>query len=200
MSAVNHSTCNVSTFYTTLLIEVPEEAVLTHLIANVSIPRGALSAHFASVSGVTLGVGGPVVVRPPPPDLLVPSPPALPPPPPSPPFDEPVLELEGLAEVYQTTVEVPSGVFFSHNDEAALRSSQHDRGTGYTIEIFLHDDAWVANLSSPVGDTSSPGYDLIMGVASAQSEARGWNRVVVPRLLETPDVLHRVSDTHLLAR
>jgi hypothetical protein len=130
----------------------------------------------------------------------VPPPPGLPPPPPPPPYDEPVLELEGHAEVYQATVEVPSGVFFSHNDETALRSSRHDRGTGYTIEIFLHNDAWVASLSSPVGDTSSPGYDLIMGIASAQSEARGWNRVVVPRLLETPDVLHRVSDTHLLLR
>ena len=210
-----HGTCNVTTSYLTMVISLPEVAELTAHAANITVPRGALSRHFAAaalVAASPFGGGGSIALG----SSLG-----------SDPgsssssssagggaddddddddeaslamvqYEDPTsaaFALAGLVDVYETTEPVPSGVFFSHNDEASLRSSQD-----YTIELHLTDDAWVPNITAPLGDSSTPGYDLLLGIASAQSEPSGWNRIVIPHLLRTPDILHRVSDTHLVLR
>ena len=96
---------------------------------------------------------------------------------------------------------MPSTVFFGHNDEASLRRGPvgEDSSGYYSLDISLVDDAWVSNISSPVG-RPGPGMDLVLGLASDQSESAGWNNIVRSALARTPGVLERVSDTLLRVR
>eukprot|EP00964_Phaeocystis_antarctica_P087377 scaffold55429_cov36-Phaeocystis_antarctica.AAC.1 len=52
---------------------------------------------------------------------------------------------------------------------------------GMSLEVSMVDDAWVAELGSPAGMETNRA--LLAGFVSAQSEAGGWNAVVLPALL-----------------
>ena len=170
-----------------LEVTLPEAARVVAPAANVSVPSGALAVRDgAEAGGAPVGIdgllsggdgggggGAPVVLdggR------------AL---------GGATLRVVGTVHVEHVTVAVPSAVFFGHNDEASLRSP-----TIYTLDITLRDDAWLPNISSPLG-APGPGMDLLLGIASAQAEPTGWNRIVLPTLAHAPGVLERLDDTTL---
>lgn len=68
------------------------------------------------------------------------------------------------------------GSLLDSNREAMLQSY-----AGMSLEVTMVDDAWVAELGTPAGMETNRA--LLAGFVSAQSEAGGWNAVVLPALL-----------------